>query len=76
MRAQKRLARLEALHGPGPLPVAMLIHRQSGESQEQAAERFYTEYPERRGDNRTPRVYLSLSRDPAEVNAMGADHGN
>ncbi|TSA06541.1 MAG: hypothetical protein D4R73_11110 [Deltaproteobacteria bacterium] len=59
--AQKRLAKLEARNTPGFSLEAAVIDRRPGESREQAAQRYYTEYPERRGSN-APRIYLCLMR--------------
>ncbi|RJR42295.1 MAG: hypothetical protein C4567_07625 [Deltaproteobacteria bacterium] len=64
MRLSNRVTRLEGLKAPGPPLEAMLIHRRPGEPKEQAAERYFTEYPERRGDTKTPRVFLTLNPFP------------
>lgn len=58
-----RIRRLESKGGPGSGP-AMVIDRRPGESREQAAQRYFSEYPERLGDRQTPKIYLSLERNP------------
>lgn len=62
--AQKRLSKLEARRTPGIPQEAAVIDRRPGESREQAAQRYFTEHPERRGD-KAPRIYLCLSREAA-----------
>jgi hypothetical protein len=66
-----RIKRLETLKAPGPPLEAMLIHRRPGEPRGEAEARYFAANPERRGDTRTPRIYLILTYqevNPCEAN--------
>jgi len=63
-----RIRQLEAFGGPGSGP-AMIIDWRPGEPHGEAEARYFEANPERRGDTRTPRIYLCLAREvPCEMN--------